>query len=73
MAENQVKVRPALTDLKVGGEITFPIAKTKSVRAQASDLGLILDRKYQTETDREKTHHNSNPIKMISYEFQQSH
>ena len=24
MAENQVKVRPALTDLKVGGEITFP-------------------------------------------------
>ena len=50
MAENQVKVRPALTDLKVGGEITFPIAKTKSVRA----LGLILDRKYQTETDREK-------------------
>lgn len=42
MAENQVKVRPALTDLKVGGEITFPIAKTKSVRAQASDLGLIL-------------------------------
>ena len=54
MAENQVKVRPALTDLKVGGEITFPIAKTKIVRAQASDLGLILDRKYQTETDREK-------------------
>ena len=54
MAENQVKVRPALTDLKVVGEITFPIAKTKSVRAQASDLGLILDRKYQTETDREK-------------------
>lgn len=54
MAENQVKVRPALTDLEVGGEITFPITKTKSVRAQASDLGLILDRKYQTETDREK-------------------
>lgn len=54
MAENQVKVRPALTDLEVGGEITFPIAKTKSVRTQASDLGLILDRKYQTETDREK-------------------
>lgn len=54
MAENQVKVRPALTNLEVGGEITFPIAKTKSVRAQASDLGLILDRKYQTETDREK-------------------
>lgn len=54
MIENQVKVRPALTALEVGGKITFPIAKTKSVRAQASDLGLILDRKYQTETDRAK-------------------
>lgn len=54
MAENQVKVRPALTDLEVGEKIVFPIAKTKSVRAQASDLGLILDRRYQTETDREK-------------------
>ena len=51
MAENQVKVRPTLTDLEV---VTFPIEKTKSVRAQASDLGLILNRKYQTETDREK-------------------
>lgn len=54
MTENQVKVRPALTDLEVGGKISFPIAKTKSVRAQASDLGLILGRKYQTETNREK-------------------
>jgi hypothetical protein len=54
MAENQVKVRPALTDLEVGEKIVFHISKTKSVRAQASDLGLILDRRYQTETDREK-------------------
>lgn len=57
MAENQVnqvKVRPTLTDLEVGKAVTFPIEKTKSVRAQASDLGLILNRKYQTETDREK-------------------
>lgn len=51
MAENQVKVRPTLTDLEVGKAVTFPIEKTKSVRAQASDLGLILNRKYQTETD----------------------
>lgn len=54
MAENQVKVRPTLTDLEVGKTVTFTIEKTKSVRAQASDLGLILNRKYQTETDREK-------------------
>lgn len=54
MAENQVKVRPTLTDLEVGKAVTFSIEKTKSVRAQASDLGLILNRKYQTETDREK-------------------
>ena len=54
MAENQVKVRPTLTDLEVGKAVTFPIEKTKSVRAQASGLGLILNRKYQTETDREK-------------------
>ena len=43
MAENQVKVRPTLTDLEVGKAVTFPIEKTKSVRAQASDLGLILN------------------------------
>lgn len=54
MAENQVKVRPALRELKVGETVTFPIARTKVVRAQASDLGLILERKYKTETDREK-------------------
>lgn len=54
MAENQVKVRPTLTDLEVGKAVAFPIEKTKSVRAQASDLGLILERKYKTETDREK-------------------
>ena len=32
MAENQVKVRPALTDLKVGGEITFPIETDREKR-----------------------------------------
>lgn len=54
MAENQVKVRPALRELNVGETVTFPIARTKVVRAQASDLGLILERKYKTETDRGK-------------------
>lgn len=53
MSENEVKVRPALTSLEVGERIIFPIEKTKSIRTQASDLGLILDRKYKTETSRE--------------------
>ena len=53
MAENQLKVRPTLTDLEIGATITIPISKTKSVRAQASDLGLILDRVYKTTTNRE--------------------
>lgn len=53
MTDNQVKVRPELTELNVGEKAVFPISKTKSVRAQASDLGLILDRKYKTETCRQ--------------------
>lgn len=53
MTEKQVKVRPALTAMQVGENLTFPIEKTKSVRAQSSDLGLILDRTYQTVTSRE--------------------
>lgn len=43
MAENQVKVRPALRELNVGETVTFPIARTKVVRAQASDLVLSLN------------------------------
>lgn len=54
MAENQVKVRPALTRLEVGEKITFPIEKTKNVRTQSSELGLILGRRYRTKTDCEK-------------------
>lgn len=53
MADNQVKVRPKLTELNVGEKAVFHISKTKGVRAQASDLGLILDRKYKTETCRQ--------------------
>lgn len=53
MAEKQVKVRPALTGMEIGDTLVFPIENTKSVRAQCSDLGLILDRRYRTETSRE--------------------
>lgn len=50
--ENEVKVRPTLTNMEVGDKVIFSITKTKGVRAQASDLGLILERKYRTTTDR---------------------
>jgi len=53
MAENSVKIRPLLVALEVGEEITFDIAKLKSVRTQASELGVILGRQYKTRTDRE--------------------
>ena len=39
MAEIIVKIRPALTALKIGESVTFPISKLKSVRTQASELG----------------------------------
>lgn len=54
MAENLIKVRPALTEMEVGDNMTFPIEQMKSVRAQASELGLILNRRYQTRADREQ-------------------
>jgi len=53
MAENSVKIRPLLVALEVGEEITFDVAKLKSVRTQASELGVILGRQYKTRTDRE--------------------
>ena len=48
MVENVVKIRPALTALKIGESITFPISKLKSVRTQASELGAIYNRQYKT-------------------------
>lgn len=52
MAENLIKVRPTLTEMKVGDQKSFPIEQMKSVRAQASELGVILDRKYKTKSNR---------------------
>ena len=53
MVENVVKIRPALTALKIGESITFPISKLKSVRTQASELGAIFNRRFKTKTNRE--------------------
>ena len=53
MAENLEKIRPALTVLEVGGTVTFPISRLKSVRTQASELGAIYNRQFKTKTNRE--------------------
>lgn len=53
MEENQaIKARTEITGLEIGKTAVFPIEKTKSIRAQASELGLILDRVYKTRTSR---------------------
>lgn len=53
MAENLEKIRPVLTALEIGGEVTFPISRLKSVRTQASELGAIFNRLFKIRTDRE--------------------
>jgi hypothetical protein len=52
MEEKIQKIRPALTSLEIGETIEFPIIKLKSVRTQASELGIILSRQFTTRTDR---------------------
>ncbi len=39
--------------MAVGETIEFPIAKLKSVRTQASEIGAITERRYTTRTNRE--------------------
>lgn len=53
MTENSIKIRPTLTEMQIGDTCYFPVRKMKSVRAQASELGVILDRKYKTRTNRQ--------------------
>lgn len=52
MCENNQKIRPALMGMNVGDSVTFPIARLKSVRTQASELGAIYSRQFTTKTDR---------------------
>lgn len=56
MAENVVKIRPALTALKIGESITFPISKLKSVRTQASELGAIYNRQAVQDPNQQGEH-----------------
>lgn len=52
MTEEPLKIRPTLIDMKKGDTVIFPIARLKSVRSQASELGAILDIKFVTKTNR---------------------
>lgn len=50
------KIRPTLFEMAVGDTVKFPITRLKSVRTQASELGIMYERQYTTKTDRvEKT------------------
>lgn len=50
---NQIKSQ--IRELNIGDTIAFPISKTASVRTSASEIGLMLLRKYSTYTDREQS------------------
>ena len=52
MEENDYRIRPMLRDMAVGEEVAFPLERLRSVRAMASELGLISGRRYTTRTDR---------------------
>lgn len=46
------KIRPTLYEMAVGDSVKFPISRLKSVRTQASELGMMYERQYTTKTDR---------------------
>ena len=52
MNQENIKIRPILTDMEVGETKSFPIIKLKSVRTQASELGAIYGRVYVTRMNR---------------------
>lgn len=45
-------IRKTITNMEVGDTVVFPVQRMKSVRVQASELGVILERQYKTWTDR---------------------
>lgn len=53
MERKNQKVSPTIANLQVGETATFPIAKLRSVRVQASEMGAILGRQFVTRSDRE--------------------
>lgn len=53
MTNTAQKIRPTLYEMAVGTTVQFPITRLKSVRTQASELGIMYERQYTTRTDRE--------------------
>lgn len=53
MTEKIKQVRPTLKGMEVGEKVSFPLMQMKTVRVLASELGAIMERKYQTKADRE--------------------
>lgn len=54
MAAENERIRPVLVAMKTGEAHAFPIERMKSVRTQASEISMIYDRQFRTETDRIK-------------------
>lgn len=52
MENTTQKIRPTLFEMAVGDTVKFPITRLKSVRTQASELGIMYERQYTTKTDR---------------------
>lgn len=52
MIDTTTKIRPTLFEMAVGDSVKFPITRLKSVRTQASELGMMYERQYTTRTDR---------------------
>ena len=52
MIEITQKIRPTLYEMAVGDTVKFPISRLKSVRTQASELGMMYERQYTTKTAR---------------------
>ena len=46
------KIRPTLMNMAVGDTVRFPITRLKSVRTQASELGMMYERQFTTKTNR---------------------
>lgn len=47
------QIKSKIRELEIGATIAFPISRISSVRTSASEIGLMLLRKYSTYTDRE--------------------
>ncbi len=45
---------PSLREMEVGDKIHFPIEKARSIRALASEAGIVMQRKFSTLSNREE-------------------